>query len=112
MVSIRGGPAWIKVWVDGKLQVDGRAGTVYHAGQDADVHGNDLGRGPDRLVGRHALHAQRRDPRALGKPGVPETWLFAPPARRSRPQPHASVAGARSSPLAERLQGALPRRGA
>src|SRR5262249_49546473 len=40
VVSIRGGPAWIKVWVDGKL-VGPQSGTVYPAGRTLTFSGKE-----------------------------------------------------------------------
>ena len=39
VVSIKGGSAWIKVWVDGKLQGPAAAGTVYATGKTVTFSG-------------------------------------------------------------------------
>lgn len=81
VVSIKSGSrAWIKVWVDGKLDPGlGAAGQV--------VSGKTL-----TFTGQHSVEVRSGSSGvtsftlngtslgALGKSGVPETWLFAPPA--------------------------------
>ena len=81
VVAIKGGRAWLKVWVDGKVdERPGAAGRVYAAGQDPDVHGQGVGRGPHRQ--RPAPRTSRSTAPTSGAcpdVGNPETWLFAPP---------------------------------
>ena len=79
VVSIRGGPAWVKVWIDGKLQ-GGGGGTVYQAGRTLTFSGVtsvEVRTGSSGST-RFALNGVTLG--ALGNPGVAETWLFAPPA--------------------------------
>ena len=68
VVSVKGGRAWIKVWVDGKIDPGvGAAGQVISNGKTLTFTGRTIGRGPDRIVGRDLLHAERhlaRDARA------------------------------------------------
>lgn len=81
VVSILGGDAWIKVWVDGALDPsiptsgkvfpDGRVVTFTGA-TSVEVRSGSSGYTQFTLNGV-ALGA-------LGKPGIPETWLFQPPA--------------------------------
>ena len=60
VINVKGGSAWLKVWVDGKVEPTlGQSGGTKRNGDVADLHGQDLDRGPHRLVGRDALHAQR-----------------------------------------------------
>jgi cytoskeletal protein RodZ len=81
VVSIRqGSRAWVKVWVDGKLDPGlGAAGQV--------LSGKTL-----TFTGQHSVEVRTGSSGVtsytlngtslgtLGKSGVPETWLFAPPA--------------------------------
>ena len=49
VVTIKGGRAWIKVWVDGKIDPKiGAAGKVIANGKTADLHRQGVDRGPDR----------------------------------------------------------------
>jgi nitrogen fixation protein FixH len=79
-VSIEGGPAWVKVWIDG--QVDpaiGQAGKIFASGKtltftaltSIEVRTGNSGATHYTLNGTSLG--------ALGKDGIPETWLFAPP---------------------------------
>jgi hypothetical protein len=79
VVSIRGGPAWIKVWVDGKL-VGPQAGTVYRDGKTLTFSGKTSVEVRTGSSGSTRFTLNGVNLGALGKGGVPETWLFAPPA--------------------------------
>ena len=72
VVAVKGGRAWIKVWVDGKIDPGvGAAGPGPVERQDADLHRPRLDRGPDRVVRRDLLHPQRhlaRDTRQVRRP--------------------------------------------
>ena len=60
VVTIDGGRAWLKVWVDGKLDPElGAAGSVIADGRDAHVHRPGVGRGPLGIVRRDPFHAER-----------------------------------------------------
>lgn len=81
VVSIEGGRAWLKVWVDGKLDPKtGPAGKVlgngktltFNAKESIEVRTGSSG------VTKFTLNGTPLG--ALGKSGIPETWLFAPPA--------------------------------
>jgi hypothetical protein len=79
VVEIKGGPAWIKVWVDGKLDpnwagVTAKKGKVitFTANQSVEVRTGSSG------ATYFTLNGQSLGP--LGKRGIPETWLFQPPA--------------------------------
>ena len=50
---IEGGRAWLKVWVDGKLDPGDRRPARSWQRQDPDVHGQGVDRGADRLVRGH-----------------------------------------------------------
>ena len=85
VVSIRGGPAWIKVWVDGKL-VGAQAGQVYAAGKTLTFSGKTSVEVRTGSSGSTRFTLNGVSLGALGKSGVPETWLFAPPANPVRTQ--------------------------
>jgi cytoskeletal protein RodZ len=79
VVEIKGGPAWIKVWVDGKLApawagVTAKKGKVitFNANSSVEVRTGSSGATYFTLNGQSLG--------ALGKRGIPETWLFQPPA--------------------------------
>jgi cytoskeletal protein RodZ len=85
VVSIKGGPAWIKVWVDGKL-VGAQAGSVYQAGKTLTFSGKTSVEVRTGSSGSTRFTLNGVSLGALGKSGVPETWLFAPPANPVRTQ--------------------------
>ena len=81
VITIKGGDAWLKVWVDGALDPsipssgrvvpDGRALT-FRGATSIEVRTGSSG---------FTLFTLNGVPLgALGKPGIPETWLFQPPA--------------------------------
>jgi cytoskeletal protein RodZ len=81
VVSINGGSAWLKVWVDGKLADGFGAGgktlrdgrTVTFTGETSvEVRTGNSG------VTYFTLNGEALG--ALGRRGTPETWLFEPPA--------------------------------
>lgn len=80
VVTIKGGRAWIKVWVDGKIAEEtGASGKVYgnnetltfKAKKSIEVRTGSSG------VTRFTLNGTSLG--ALGPRGIPETWLFEPP---------------------------------
>lgn len=85
VVTIRGGPAWIKVWVDGKL-VGAQAGNVYQAGKTLTFSGKTSVEVRTGSSGSTRFTLNGVGLGALGKSGVPETWLFAPPANPVKTQ--------------------------
>jgi hypothetical protein len=81
VVQVKGGNAWLKVWVDGKISgVTGAAGNVYGPGkvltftakQTIEVRTGKSSATYFTLNGQDLGH--------MSKQGNPETWLFAPPA--------------------------------
>jgi len=81
VVTTKGGRAWIKVWVDGKIDPRiGAAGQVIASGKTLTFTGRDRieVRTGSSGVTNFTLNGTWLG--ALGKSGVPETWLFAPPA--------------------------------
>jgi cytoskeletal protein RodZ len=85
VVSIKGGAAWIKVWIDGKLQ-GGGGGTVYASGKTLTFSGKTSIEVRTGSSGSTRFTLNGVSLGALGKTGVPETWLFAPPAAPVRTQ--------------------------
>jgi hypothetical protein len=85
VVSIRGGPAWIKVWIDGEL--DGpQSGRVIAAGKRLTFSGETSVEVRTGSSGSTHFALNGVSLGALGRSGVPETWLFAPPAEPVKTQ--------------------------
>ena len=78
VVDIRGGPAWMKVWVDGKL-VGPQSGRVVVAGKTLTFHGATSVEVRTGSSGATHFTLNGTSIGTLGKSGVPETWLFKPP---------------------------------
>ena len=85
VVNIRGGPAWIKVWIDGRLEGP-QSGRVFEAGRTLTFTGTTSVE--VRTGSSGSTHFTLNGVRigSLGRSGVPETWLFAPPADPARTQ--------------------------
>ena len=80
VVAIQGSPAWIKVWVDGKLStITGGAGKTYQAGKTVSFNGTTSIEVRTGSSGATFFTLNGEAIGALGKRGVPETWLFQPP---------------------------------
>lgn len=80
VVSIDGGKAWIKVWVDGKIAENvGAAGKVYSDGKTLTFTGKESVEVRTGSSGVTEFTLNGTSLGALGRSGVPETWLFAPP---------------------------------
>jgi len=81
VVTIKGGNAWIKVWVDGQLDPTvGRAGRTLHDGQVLTFTGQQSVEVRTGSSGTTLFTLNGQSLGALGKRGIPETWLFKPPA--------------------------------
>ena len=81
VVKIKGGAAWIKVWVDGKLDPTvGRGGRTYRDGQVLTFTGQTSVEVRSGSSGVTTFTLNGQSLGALGKRGIPETWLFKPPA--------------------------------
>jgi cytoskeletal protein RodZ len=81
VVAIKGGPAWIKVWVDGKIEPTvGRAGKTFPSGSVLTFTGKDSVEVRTGSSGATQFSLNGQSLGALGKRGIPETWLFQPPA--------------------------------
>jgi len=78
VVTIRGGPAWIKVWVDGQL-VGPQSGRVILAGKTLTFHGTTSVEVRTGSSGYTQFTLNGTSIGSLGKSGIPETWLFKPP---------------------------------
>ncbi len=80
VVAVDGGRAWLKVWVDGKLDPStGAAGRVVGDGKTLTFSGTESieVRTGNSGVTYFTLNGEALG--ALGRRGIPETWLFAPP---------------------------------
>lgn len=80
VVSIDGGRAWLKVWVDGKLHPKtGPAGKVYGDGKTVAFTGKESIEVRTGSSGVTKFTLNGTSLGALGRRGIPETWLFKPP---------------------------------
>ncbi|MDQ3129013.1 MAG: DUF4115 domain-containing protein [Chloroflexota bacterium] len=81
VVTMKGGAAWIKVWVDGEIaSTVGRAGKTYRDGQVLTFTGNSSIEVRTGSSGATQFTLNGQALGALGRRGIPETWLFKPPA--------------------------------
>jgi len=79
VVAIKGSPAWIKVWVDGKLSTLTGAGKTYQPGKTVAFTGTTSVEVRSGSSGATYFTLNGAALGALGKRGVPEVWLFQPP---------------------------------
>lgn len=80
VVQIRGSRAWLKVWVDGKLDPEiGQSGRIYAAGKTLTFTGTTSVEVRSGSSGSTFFTLNGTSYGALGPRGVPETWLFEPP---------------------------------
>jgi cytoskeletal protein RodZ len=80
-ITAKGGRAWIKVWVDGKIDPGvGTSGQVIANGKTLTFTGRQSIEVRTGSSGVTAFTMNGTSLGSLGKSGVPETWLFAPPA--------------------------------
>jgi cytoskeletal protein RodZ len=87
VVTIKGGNAWVKVWVDGQLDPTlGRAGRTLHDGEVLTFTGQASVEVRTGSSGATLFTLNGQSLGALGKRGIPETWLFKPPAAPSQTQ--------------------------
>jgi cytoskeletal protein RodZ len=81
VVKIKGGRAWLKVWVDGKIDPKvGAAGQVVRSGKTLTFKAKKSIEVRTGSSGVTHFTLNGTSLGALGKSGVPETWLFEPPA--------------------------------
>lgn len=86
-VTIKGGRAWIKVWVDGAIDPGvGAAGTVASDGKTLTFTGKASIEVRSGSSGVTYFTLNGTSLGTLGRPGVPETWLFAPPNAPAKTQ--------------------------
>lgn len=81
VMQISGGSAWIKVWIDGVLAPGYASGRTYHPGDTATFTGKQSIEVRTGSSGSTLFTLNGVALGALGRTGIPETWLFAPPAR-------------------------------
>jgi cytoskeletal protein RodZ len=87
VVTVKGGAAWIKVWVDGEIAPTvGRAGKTFRDGQTLTFTGNTSIEVRTGSSGATLFTLNGQSLGALGKRGIPETWLFQPPAAPQKTQ--------------------------
>jgi hypothetical protein len=87
VVTIKGGRAWIKVWVDGKIDPGvGAAGQVLSNGKSLTFNGRSSVEVRSGSSGVTYFTLNGTSLGRLGKSGVPETWLFAPPKAPEKTQ--------------------------
>jgi len=87
VVTVKGGRAWIKVWVDGKIAPTvGAAGLVISNGKTLTFTGKESIEVRSGSSGVTYFTLNGTSLGALGRSGVPETWLFAPPAPPEKTQ--------------------------
>ena len=80
VVSISGGSAWLKVWVDGQVDPTiGQAGRTYSSGKTLTFSGTKSVEVRTGNSGSTLFTLNGTALGSLGKDGFPETWLFAPP---------------------------------
>ncbi len=87
VVAVKNGRAWIKVWVDGKIDPGlGAAGQVISSGRTLTFSGKQSIEVRTGSSGVTYFTLNGTSLGALGRSGVPETWLFAPPAAPQKTQ--------------------------
>ena len=87
VVSIKGGRAWLKVWVDGKIDEQlGVAGSVVGNGKTLTFTGDESVEVRTGSSGVTYFTLNGTSLGTLGPSGLPETWLFAPPAPPEKTQ--------------------------
>ncbi len=80
VIIVKGGKAWLKVWVDGKVDPGlGSGGKVIGNGKTLTFTGMTSVEVRTGSSGNTYFTLNGTSLGALGKPGIPETWLFAPP---------------------------------
>jgi cytoskeletal protein RodZ len=87
VVTIKGGSAWLRVWVDGKIDAKvGAAGRTYHDGQVLTFTGTSSVEVRTGSSGFTKFTLNGKSLGALGKRGIAETWLFKPPSAPTQTQ--------------------------
>jgi len=88
VVSVRGGPAWMKVWVDGQLDPRVGAGKLFKDGKTITFRGSESVEVFTGSSGVTYFTLNGTTVGRLGKPGMPETWLFEPPPAKPQQTNH------------------------
>ena len=87
VVNVVGGDAWLKVWVDGVLDPSiSSSGKVFSNGRTLTFTGTTSIEIRTGSSGYTQFTLNGVSLGALGKPGIPETWLFQPPAAPQQTQ--------------------------
>lgn len=81
VIQVKGGNAWIKVWIDGVLANGFSSGQTYRPGKTVTFTGQHTIEVRTGSSGNTFFTINGVDLGSLGKVGVPETWLFAPPSQ-------------------------------
>jgi cytoskeletal protein RodZ len=81
VVSVKGGPAWMKVWVDGELDPRVGAGKLFKDGRTITFRGDESVEVFTGSSGVTYFTLNGTTIGKLGRSGMPETWLFAPPSK-------------------------------
>jgi cytoskeletal protein RodZ len=85
VISIKGTSAWMKVWVDGVVAPSvGASGRTYSSGKTLTFTGTKTIEVRTGSSGSTYFTLNGVSLGALGKTGIPETWLFAPPSAPAR----------------------------
>jgi cytoskeletal protein RodZ len=80
VVTINGGPAWVKVWIDGNLLPAYLSGIVYQSGKTLTFSAQRTIEVRTGSSGVTFFTLNGVSLGSLGKAGIPETWLFGPPS--------------------------------
>jgi cytoskeletal protein RodZ len=81
VISIKGSPAWLKVWVDGTIDPTvGAGGQTFAVGKTLEFTGQHSVEVRTGSSGSTYFTLNGQSLGALGPSGIPQTWLFAPPA--------------------------------
>jgi cytoskeletal protein RodZ len=87
VVSIKGGRAWLKVWVDGKVaSPPGQGGDTYSSGDTLTLTAKQSIEVRTGSSGVTYFTLNGTSLGTLGRSGVPETWLFQPPQQPQKTQ--------------------------
>ena len=87
VISIKGGRAWLKAWVDGKVATaTGLGGRTYSNGETLTLTGLRSIEVRTGSSGVTYFTLNGTSIGTLGKSGVPETWLFQPPQQPQKTQ--------------------------
>jgi hypothetical protein len=80
VISVKGSPTWLKVWVDGVVDPTlGSSGRTIAVGKTLTFTGQSKVEVRTGSSGSSAFTLNGTNLGSLGKSGIPETWLFEPP---------------------------------